>query len=429
MTRLLLPALALVLTVGCKDAELLGARFLGTPQTQTVAEEPYAYQSQVSAVRPPASYELTAAPAGMAVDGDGLITWSPGFADLGTHPVRLEATDGENTAVLEYEVRVHQGLDCGLGYSPAGHTGGITAESDEAFFGEAFQYGRLVAFRTAWRDDLASAGDFPAGAVLAMERRASYGVTPVVTFSWADEDGVPDLTSEADGATNSWANEETRDEFREMVRAFAQTYAPRYLGLAHELNTWWLADGGAGYADWLTQLEECADEIRAVSPGTTVFVSFQLERIQGLGANAGWADPAHWQLVSDLEGAELVDAVGFTSYPYLEFAAPAQVPPGHYDAIATAGTWTGPILLTEVAWSAQASGPYPGSEADQEAFAQDLFPLLEGLEVDAVLWRHLHDLDAPPAAYTAVGLRSNDGALVRPADDAWKAEVQLRSRP
>jgi hypothetical protein len=429
MHRHLLPALVLALSTGCLDAELVGARFLGTPKTQTAADEPYEYQSLVSAVRPPASYMLVTGPAGMAVDADGLITWSPTFADLGTHPVRLEGTDGENTAVLEYEVRVHQDLDCGLGYSPAGHDGGITPESDEAFFGDAFEYGRLVAFRTPWRDDLASAGEFPAGAVLAQERRASYGITPLVTFTWADEAGVPDLTSESDGATNSWANQETRDEFREMVRLYALTYAPRYIGLAHELNTWWLADGGAGYADWLTQLEECRQEIAAVSPGTTVLVSFQLERIRGLGANAGWADAAHWQLVDDLEGADLVDAVAFTSYPYFEYASFAAMPASYYTDIPSETTWTGPLVLAEVAWAAQPAGSFPGSEADQEAFAAALLPRLEGLEVDAVLWRYLHDLDVEPEAYTAIGLRSGDGSLVRPSDDAWKAAVQLRSRP
>lgn len=429
MNRLLLPALALALVSGCKDAELIGPRFIGTPDSQTAAEQPYEYQSQVSAVQPPASYLLAAGPAGMAVDADGLITWEPVFGDLGTHPVRLEATDGENTAILEYDLRVHQDLDCGLGYSPAGQAGSITTETDEDFFNEAFNYGRLVAFRTPWRDDLASAGDFPAEAVLAMERRAAYGITPVVTFSWADESGVPDLTSEGDGATNSWANQETRDQFREMVRSYALTYAPPYLGLAHELNTWWLADAGAGYADWLTQLQECVDEIRAVSPSTTIFVSFQLERMKGLGANAGWSDAPQWVLVDDLEGAELVDSVGYTTYPYFEYANPAAMPGGYYTDLATESTWTGPVLFTEAGWSALATGPYPGSEPDQDAFAADLLPMLEGLDVEAVVWRFLHDLDVEPQPYTAIGLRSNDGSVVRPADETWQAAVQLRTRP
>ncbi len=414
---------------GCQDPELVGARFVGAPTTSAPADEDYEYQSLISAVQPPAAYTLVTAPAGMTVDADGMVTWTPGFADLGLHPVRLEGTDGENLAVLEWEVNCHQDVNCGLTYSPEGHVSSITPETDEAFFVESFDYGRVVGFRTNWRDSLLEAGEIPDGGLFAQERRTQYGIFPLITFSWADEAGVPDLLSEADMVDNSWSNQETRDEFRMMVAAYAGQYAPPYICLGHEVNTWFLANT-ADYADWLTQLEESYDAIKAASPNTKVFVSFQLERLKGLGSGTiGWMDAPQWNLIDDLEAGDFADAVAFTTYPYLEFATPAAVPADYYDEIAT--HWSGEVIFTEAGWPAVANAPYPGDPTQQSDFVGVLFERLEGVDSEVLLWLYLHDLDNQAAfpQFQEMGFRSNDGMTVRPADAVWQTAVDLRERP
>ncbi|TVS20347.1 MAG: hypothetical protein EA424_04430 [Planctomycetaceae bacterium] len=40
--------------------------------------------------------------------------------------------------------------------------------------------------------------------------------------------------------------------------------------------------------DGVSQFVECYDTIKAVSPQTIVYAVFQLERMRGLGARAGW---------------------------------------------------------------------------------------------------------------------------------------------
>ena len=55
-----------------------------------------AYEDDIQATDPdgdPIAYALTTAPAGMAVDAHGRVTWSPAIADIGAHPVTLTATD------------------------------------------------------------------------------------------------------------------------------------------------------------------------------------------------------------------------------------------------------------------------------------------------------------------------------------------------
>lgn len=414
---------------GCKEAELVGARFVGSPTTSAPADQDYAYQALISAVQPPAAYTLVTGPAGMAVDVDGMVTWTPTFGDLGAHPVRLEGTDGENLAVLEWEVAVHQDVNCGVSYSPEGHASSITSDADDAFFVASFDYGRVVGFRTNWRDSLMEAGTIPANAVFAQDSRTQYGFFPLLTFSWADGAGVPDLLSEADMVDNSWSNQETRDEFRTMVAAYASQYAPPYLCLGHEVNTWYLANT-ADYADWLTQLEECYDAIKAASPNTKVFVSFQLEHIKGLGAGTiGWTDGPQWNLVDDLEAGDFADAVAFTSYPYFEYTTPAGVPANYYDEIAA--HWSGEVIFTEAGWPGVANAPYPGGLTQQSDFVDELFTRLEGLDTEVLLWLYLHDLDNQAAfpQFQDMGFRSNDGMTVRPADATWQTTVDLRERP
>src|SRR5699024_9804164 len=63
-------------------------------QSLTVSES-FSLQVQASDPDPgdTLSYTLTTAPAGILVDGNGLITWTPSSGDLGAHPVTVEVAD------------------------------------------------------------------------------------------------------------------------------------------------------------------------------------------------------------------------------------------------------------------------------------------------------------------------------------------------
>lgn len=419
-----------VLMGGCKETDLVGAQFVSTPDTAAPADEEYVYDSIAAGVFPGSTvYDLLAAPAGMVVDPTGLVTWTPTIAELGNHAVELLVNDGSVSTIQAWQIQVHQDLVMGVLYSPRGHAMSILPEAEEDFALEHAEFGRLVGYWGSWRDSLSEAGTVPTFAVDALDDVALNGYEYVIGFSWAAPDGTADLLSDGNGMDNSWSNQETRDEFLSMVEGFAQLHQPAYLFLGNEVNTWYLQDP-AGWADWLTELEACALAIKAVSPATLVFSTFQLEHMKGLGGGTqGWMDAAHWNLVDDLELGGYLDGLGFTSFPYFEYATPQAIPAGYYDEITA--HWSGPILFTEVAWPATANAPYPGGLTAQEDMLGIFLGQLEPLPVELGLWIYLHDFDGQGAtpAHTDVGFRSNDGLVVRPSEAFWKAAVSLRERP
>ncbi len=425
-------AASLPLLGGCSETDLLGAHFVTTPVTSVEAGEEYSYAARSAGVQPSLkTYTLLTAPAGMTVSASGLVSWTPTFAELGIDSVRLQVSDGEHTDVQSWDITVHQDLLFGVNYSPLGHTGSTTQMDESDFAAEHKDFGKLVGYMGNWRDSEASAGTIPSFASAAMVQAASSGFVPVIGFRWADSNGAPDLTS--DGITfgtapNSWANQETRDEFLMMVEGFASTYAPRYLYLGYEVNTWSLANPGH-WPDWLSQLEECTEAIKAVSPNTFVFTTFQYEHMQGLGENQGWVDADQWTLVDDLESGAFLDGVGFTSYPHFEYDTPALIPADYYDEIGM--HWTGQILFPELGWPAVVDGAFPGSPTQQDDMMSGFMTRIEGLPIELAMWLYLHDFDgqAGTPGFMDIGMRSNDGMVVRPSEATWKTATDLRERP
>ena len=70
-------------------------KFISTPVLQIAVGVPYAYQATATdADGDPLTYTLLEGPAGMTASAGGEITWAPGSAAVGTHPVDLQVSDG-----------------------------------------------------------------------------------------------------------------------------------------------------------------------------------------------------------------------------------------------------------------------------------------------------------------------------------------------
>jgi hypothetical protein len=289
-------------------------------------------------------------------------------------------------------------------------------------------HGNLVGYHGNWRDPQGVSGEPTILAQTAQAARHQFGAEAVLGFGWWDESAGPDLTSTSEPANNTWTNTQTRNEFRQMVADYCDANQPLFVFLGNETNSWWLSitdpvEQAQQWADWVSHFTECYDAIKAVSPGTTVFTVFQLEQMRGNGSRAGWNYTPHWHLIADF-GTKL-DAVGFTTYPHVEYGTPSEVPADYYDEIAN--HWSGPVIFTEMSWPANpASPPYNGSETIQADWIERFFELVDDMDVLYANHAFLHD---PPTgtlnpAFTDAGLRSNDGAIVRPADAVWQAKVQ-----
>lgn len=182
-----------------------------------------------------------------------------------------------------------------------------------------------------------------------------------------------------------------------------------------------------GHTGTTGEYEACYDANKAVSPQTLVFTVFQLERLKGVGGGTtGWSNGATWEVVDELETAGKADAIGFTAYPYFEYADPSLIPADYFDEIAL--HWSGPVIFTEIGWKASATFPYPGDETDQADFVDVFFEGTRDLDLEYVAQLFLHDWDGqaslPP--FVDIGLRSNDGSVIRASDAVWRAAVSLR---
>ncbi|MCB9897056.1 MAG: hypothetical protein H6825_03515 [Planctomycetes bacterium] len=374
------------------------------------------------------TYALVAAPVGMTVSPEGLVSWSPTQDDLGTHAVQLDVSDARTTVSVAWTVRVHQGLLLGVTLSQRGHTTHSTEQDYVDFFAGHADYGAVIGFHGRWRDDVADDGEVPELFQFATLVAQQDDFAAALGVGWADGAGEPDLASESDPDDDSWTNAETRAEFQAMVTALAGQAHPAYLFLGNETNSYWLTHSDLEWAAWISEYEACYDAVKAVSPETLVGTNFQFEHMAGFGANTGWTDPEHFDLLDDFTTSGRLDVLSFTTYPFLEFDDPADIPDDVYAPIAA--HWSGKLLFTELAWKAFPSFAYPGSQAQQTAFVTRFFELVADLDVEYATWIFLHDWDGqaaePVVAWT--GFRNNDASVVRPSDAAWREAVALRQR-
>lgn len=398
-----------------------------TAPTEATVMQPYNYQILSNALGS-SVFEVLVGPTGMTVDLDGLVEWTPQLSDLGTHDVDLKLTCGIFEFVQSFDLRVHQDLLLGVTLSPRGHTLGSTSQDFIDHYSMHEPWGSIIAFHSPWRDSVASAGQMPTTALAGVAAAQTYGITPAIGLGWTDGDGTPDLTSQSDPVTNSWLNVETRSEFVSMVTNFATTYEPPYLFLGNETNSYWLICTPTEWNAWISVFEECYTAIKNVSPDTMVYTVFVYEKLKGLGQNAGWSDPSHMSLLDDHVSSGLIDAIGFTTYPYLEYDMLGDVPSDYYDDIST--YWTGPVIFTEIGWLSAPSGSYPGDLTEQAAFVAAFLNQVSNLDVEYATWLFLHDWDqqATVPSVAGIGFRNNTGTVIRPVDAAWQAAVLLRER-
>ncbi|MEE9393547.1 MAG: Ig domain-containing protein [Planctomycetota bacterium] len=422
--------LALTLIAGCGlnrvDSDVdVDLQFLVAPAALSNLEVdvPWGFKLTLLGPKSTPTYIVIYGPSGLTVDNLGRITWTPTLGDLGTASVRIEARDGRQMAKVNFSLRVHQGILMGTAYSPLGHDVGVVTQ-DALDFLTATTHGRLVGYHTNWRDDGDTNAEIPMLVQSAMAARDQFGIEPTLVLGWADGQGVPDLTSDSQPNNNTWTNAETRQEFLDMLTAVAATYRPKRLAIANEFNIWW-ATHPSEYADWISLYQDAYDAIKLASSNTKVYLTFQLEFLKGEGQ--GWAHGVTWPAFDQMVLDGPMDIAAFTSYPYLEYATPAAIPASHYDDISA--HWDrGPVAFSEIGWLAAPSFPYPGGQADQVAFLDRFFSLTTNINMKLVQWLFLHDVDGqamfPP--FVGIGLRSNDGTILRPIDQAWQEAVSLR---
>ncbi len=283
-------------------------------------------------------------------------------------------------------------------------------------FASYAETGNLAGIYLNWADSPAEEGRTPKGVTSVHQALAGRGIRLVVALGTTSSDATG-LHS-----TVNWNDAEQRNRFLDAVRNVASEVQPPYLAIGVEVNRLWEADPAA-FDQFVAGYREAYAVARQASPGTRVFTVFQLEMMNGKAFLAGGMDARQpqWHLLAKFDGA--LDAVGFTSYPFLDYESPEAIPSDYYVSVSTkAGK---PVVLTELGWPSRplSSAPesaFGGSPAEQLRFVQAIPALLEGSSVRAVLWSFPFDVGAgAPVTFESVALRENDGSE-KPALDGWR---------
>lgn len=282
--------------------------------------------------------------------------------------------------------------------------------------------GELFGFYTAWNDSPETEGNIPSVVDVGFGLAPRYKYTPVIALSYFRETNDYRIEPNID-----LSNPEQRNRAIQAAVSVAETYHPIYLALGVEVNSYY-AENPSDYNNYVSLYLESYNAVKIVSPKTLVFPIFQYENLRGgvLFQGDGQGQP-QWDLIEQFDNQ--FDLIGLTTYPFLLYDTPADLPVDYYDEI-TKHT-SKPVAFTEMGWpskplSVALDNPFGGSEGEQTAFVHRFFELTEDLNMVFVMWSFPNDIDPTHnPAFTSVSLRHNDGRE-KPALAIWKDWVDRK---
>lgn len=202
----------------------------------------------------------------------------------------------------------------------------------------------------------------------------------------------------------------------EWVRQIAKQVHPEWFGLASEINTLAARGDPTLYASVRDMVNDLAPQVRQVSPGSGVFVSFQADEANG---RFGPESIDNFALIGDFD----IDALGLSSYPVFFFDDPADIPSDYFRRFDDATDL--PLLLVEGGWSSANVPMSAGSPDQQVAFLNRFEELLDGVDARAWVMLTFTDLDV------AANFGSDPARVEGPSNFAHMGilDTELRRKP
>ena len=224
------------------------------------------------------------------------------------------------------------------------------------------------------------------------------------------------------GAAPNVGDRQWQALFQSYILDLVNRYRPDYLNMAVEANMYY-RHHPEDWENFRSFFYNLYREVKAVSPTTRVFSSYQYEVLRG--AFAGQTFASQWELFGGK--ALQQDLVGISSYPYfLKPPYDADAVPGDYFHDLKGRTKL-PLFIAEVGFYS-AGDVRPASTRDNQArFIRRLPNLFSDLNVEAVCWISITDLPDIPALaplkkilpqFFSFGL-FDDRLRVKPAWEAW----------
>lgn len=243
-----------------------------------------------------------------------------------------------------------------------------------------------------------------------------YGLKAVVTLNFATlrqapGEGLKYVVDAPPGMNASLADPAFRARWVEEAQRIAADFQPEYFSLGNEINDYFYFHP----EDWeayLSLYDEARRAIQAASPSTKVFVVFSLNHL---------LENDQFAMLTAFD--ERADLIGLTTYPWRQYADPADLPADYY---ARLGDYIHiPIAFTEIGWPS--SSEAGSSEEEQAAFLFRFLDLTKGLRLEMVNWLFLHEQSPGGLAATisdpatgTIALKSADGRR-KPVYEVWLA--------
>lgn len=228
--------------------------------------------------------------------------------------------------------------------------------------------------------------------------------------------------NEMRAAGRSLNEPEMRALHEQWVEFLAARYQPDYFGLASEINSLAARGDSLLFTNIQAMCNRLAPRIRTISPGTRVFVSFQVDeawgRIPQLPSKVD-----HFALTRTFD----VDVLGLSSYPSFFFDNPSQIPFDYFSRLKDASGK--PVLIAEGGWSSDPTGvgETGDSLAEQAEFMERFFALVDTVQPELVILLLFADLNLN--AWIPVAPPNSDPERVRPFTHMGLASPDLTPKP
>ena len=223
----------------------------------------------------------------------------------------------------------------------------------------------------------------------------------------------------------SFENPDVRSAYRNYALWVVQTFHPRYLGLASEINTYMDAHPDDA-PNFISLYNEIYALVKSEAPQTQVFVTFQWDDLNNMfpQPEEGNRQPyeTNWEQIETFEPN--LDLWVISSYPYFVFNN-KDIPADYYTPLLT--RTDRPLAVAEGGYTSQAVGGVNGSPQSQVAYLNAIHDqlgprlafwvntLLTDINIDSYVEQMKKDGRNPQdaislGAFAYIGLQNSDGS-------------------
>lgn len=240
-----------------------------------------------------------------------------------------------------------------------------------------------------------------------------YRSKNLMLWIYIDPQNGLDRTSDATGLVSlgkSIASAEAQQKYKSFVIAMDSILKPEHLGLALETNLIRFASSTGIYDGVKKAANEVAMDLKRRNSTAKLSVSIQVEMAWG-----GLAGVPFTGISEDLQDFPFIEEVGLSSYPYLVFKTPEEIPQEYYSKILA--SVHRPAFVSEGGWASgslhTSSISFSSSPDLQKRYFQKHQQLLESINAIALLQLPFTDIDitampppVPPSLvyFTSIGM-------------------------